>query len=77
MELNSEGPEMQKLNVPTDRDQIVDEKNRVICLVIMFTLGVMVKKMSKNGSFFVFLLMAGKNQSQFGQNIQVHLKNLI
>ena len=29
------------------------KKDRVICLVIMFTLGVMVK-MSKNGSLFVF-----------------------
>ena len=28
---------MQKWNVPTDRVQIVDEKNGVICLVIMFT----------------------------------------
>ena len=28
---------MQKRNVPTDRVQMVDEKNGVICLVIMFT----------------------------------------
>ena len=37
MELNFEGLKMQKWNVPTDRIQIVDEKNEVICLVIMFT----------------------------------------
>ena len=38
MELNFEGLEMQRWNVPTDVVQIVDEKNGVICLVnIMFT----------------------------------------
>ena len=38
MELNFEGLEMQRWNVPTDVVQIVDEKNVVICLVnIMFT----------------------------------------
>ena len=40
--------------MPTDRAWRVDEKNWVIFLVIMFTSGVMVIKMSKNGSFFVF-----------------------
>ena len=35
-----EGLEMQKCNIPTDRAQSVDEKNGVICLVIMFTSGV-------------------------------------
>ena len=38
---------MQKWNIPTDRAQSVDEKNVVICLVIMFAPGVMVIKMSK------------------------------
>ena len=45
---------MQKWNIPTDRAWRVDEKIGVIFLVIMFTPGVMVIKMSKNGSFFVF-----------------------
>ena len=45
---------MQKWNIPTDRAWGVDEKIGVIFLVIMFTPGVMVIKMSKNGSFFVF-----------------------
>ena len=50
IEVNFEGLEMQKSNIPMDRVQRVDEKNVIICLVIMFTYGVMVK----NGSFFVF-----------------------
>ena len=33
MKLNFEGLEMQKWNIPTDRTQGVDEKNRIICLV--------------------------------------------
>ena len=37
-----------------DRAQRVDEKNGVVCLIIMFTHRVMVIKMSKNGSLFVF-----------------------
>ena len=60
-----------------DRAQRVDEKNEVICLVIVFTLGVMVIKMSKMVHFLYFLLMPAKNQSQFGENIYVHLKDLI
>ena len=36
MELNFEGLEMQKRNVPTDIIQIVDEKNGVVCLVTKF-----------------------------------------
>ena len=39
MELNFEDLEIQKWNIPTDRAQKVDEKNGVICQVIMFTLG--------------------------------------
>ena len=39
MELNFEDLEIQKWNISTDRAQKVDEKNGVICLVIMFTLG--------------------------------------
>ena len=77
MELNFEGLEMQKWNIPTDRAQRVDEKNGVICLVIMYTPDVMVIKMSKMAHFLYFLATPAKNQSQFGQNINVHLKDLI
>ena len=41
MELNFEGPEMQKWNIPTATAQRVDEKNGVICPAIMFTLVVL------------------------------------
>ena len=76
-ELNFEGLEMQKWNKQTDRAQRVDEKNGVICLVIMFAPGVMVIKMSKMAHFLYFALMPAKNQSQFGENIYAHLKDLI
>ena len=33
-ELNFEGLEMQKWNIPTDRAQRVDEKNGVICYFV-------------------------------------------
>ena len=51
------------------RTQRVDEKNGVICLVIMFTPNVIIIKMSKMALFLHFLLMAAKNQSQFVQTI--------
>ena len=35
MELNSEGFEMLKQNIPMVRAQRVDEKNGVLCLVLM------------------------------------------
>ena len=54
-----------------DRAERVDEKNGVICLVICS--GVMVIKISKMTHFLHFLLMPAKNQSQFGENICVHL----
>ena len=54
IEVNFEGLEMQKWNIPTDRVLRVDKKNVIICLVIMFTYGVMVIKNVKNGSSFVF-----------------------
>ena len=38
---------MQKLNITKDRAQIVDEENRITCLVIMFTPWVMVIEMSE------------------------------
>ena len=47
MELNFEGFEMQKWKIPTDRAQMGDEKNQVVCLVIMFTPGIMVIKCQK------------------------------
>ena len=37
MELNFEGLEMQKRNVPTNKIPVVDKKNVVNCLVTMFT----------------------------------------
>ena len=77
MELKFEGLKMQKLNTQMDRAQRVNEKNGDICLVIMFTPQVMVIKMSKMVHFLYFLQMPGKYQSQFGQNIYVHLKDLI
>ena len=52
MELNLEGLKMQNWNIPTDRAERVDEKNVVICLVIMFTSRVMVNKMSKMAQFY-------------------------
>ena len=60
-----------------DRAQRVDEKNGIIYLAIMFTPRVMVVKMSKMAHFSYFLLMPAKSQSQFGQNIYMHLKDLI
>ena len=62
---------MQKLDIPTDRAQRVDKKNRVICLIIMFAPGVMVIKMLKMAHFLYFLLMPAKNQSQFAENAMV------
>ena len=61
MQLNFEDLEMQKWNIPTDRAQRLGTKNGVICLFVMFTLRVTVIKMSKNGSFFNFLLMTAEN----------------
>ena len=52
MELNFEGLKMQNWNIPTDRAERVDEKNVVICLVIMFTSRVTVNKMSKMSQFY-------------------------
>ena len=65
------------MNIPTDRAQRVDGKNGVICLVIIFTPGVMVTKISKITHFLYFVMMPAKDQSGFGQNIHVHLKVII
>ena len=51
-----------------DRAQRADEKNEVICLVSMFTPGIVVIKMSKMTYCLYFLLMIEKNKSQFWQN---------
>ena len=76
--LNFEGLEIQNESKSMGRVQRVEEKNRVICLFIMFNPGVMVIKMSKTADFFDLLLMiAKKKNSQFGQNIYVHLKDHI
>ena len=52
IELNFERLKNQHLNVPTNRAQRVDEKNRFTCLVITFTSRIKVIKMSKSGSLF-------------------------
>ena len=60
------------------RAQRVDEKIGVICLGIKTAPGVMLIKMLKMAHFLYFLLLKpAKNQSQFGENIYVHLKDLI
>ena len=77
IELNFEGLEMQKWNIPTDRAQKRDTKNGVICLVMMSTPGVMVIKMSKMAHFFNFLLMTANSKSKFWEIIQAELNNLV
>ena len=69
MELNFEVLEMQNWNLPTNRTQRIDEKNKIIYLFIMFSPKIMVIKMSKMTRFLYFLLMTAKTQSQFGQNV--------
>ena len=76
MELNFEGLELQRWNIPTGRAQRVDDKNTVICLAIMFTPGITIIKISHLTPFLYFLLMTANNESQFGQNVLVHLKDL-
>ena len=61
LKLNFEGLGIQRWNKPTDRAQKVDEKNVFVCLVIMFTSRVIAIKMSNNGSFLYFLLIAAKH----------------
>ena len=46
MILNFKGLEMLRWNIPIDRAQRIDEKNGIICLIIVFTDGVMVIKIS-------------------------------
>ena len=54
MELSFEGLETQKWNIPAGRAQRLDEKNGVICLVILFTPRAIIIKMTQIGLFFVF-----------------------
>ena len=63
MEFNFEGLKMQKLYISIDKVQRKDEKNWVICLVIMFNPVVMVIKIRKMTHCLYFLLMAAKYQS--------------
>ena len=63
LELNFEGLEIKKENIPTDRALRDDEKNGFICLVIMFTPRIKVIKMSKLAHFLEFLLIKAKIQS--------------
>ena len=58
---------MQKVNITTDRAQMGDKKNGVICLVIMFASKVMVIKMSKMADLLYFLLIAAKNNHDLGR----------
>ena len=53
------------------RTQRVDEKNGVICLVIMFLHSIMVIKMSQMANFLYLLLVTNKTQfwAKLGQNI--------
>ena len=71
---------MRKRNMPTDRTQRVDKKwghLSIYRVIYHYTPRVMVIKMSKMAHFMYFLLMTATNQSQFGQNILVKLKDLI
>ena len=63
MELNIEGLQKQKWNLPTDEAQSADEKNGVIFLVIMFTPGVMIIEMLKMAYCLYFLLIIAKEIS--------------
>ena len=63
MELNFEGLEMQKSNIPVNKAQIIYEVNGIICQVIMFIPVVMVIIMSKIAHFCIFWTWEYKNQS--------------
>ena len=69
VELNFEGLEMKKWNIPTDRAQRKDRKKWVSFPVIMFTPQVIVIKMSKMTHFLYFRLIPPKSQSQYFDKI--------
>ena len=56
---------MQKLNLIPYIAQEVDEKNGIVCLVIMLRSRVMVIKISNNCSFCIFFVDDSKNWSIF------------
>ena len=58
--MNSEGLQKWKGTILTVRDQRADEKSGVIYLVIMFSSGIVVIKMSEMAHFLDFLQMAAK-----------------
>ena len=60
---------MWKKDIYVKRLERVDEKNGVICLVIMFTSGDMVIKTSKMTQLLYFVLMTARNTSQFREII--------
>ena len=69
MELNFEVLEMQKWNIPTHRvdeknAQRINEKNRIICLVVMLTPRVKVIKMSKKAHCLSFQQKIGHSLSK-------------
>ena len=66
---------MEKWNISTDRVQRADEKNGIICLVIVFTPRVMIIEMSEMAYFFVFSSDDSKKPVTIEQNI--YLKDLI
>ena len=61
MELNFKGLETLKLKTLTDRAQGTYNKNRIICLVLIFTTGVMIIEMLEVAHFFYFLLVTAIN----------------
>ena len=65
MELVYEGLQMQRRNIATNRAQREENKNRIICLVIMS---------SYHLSSYFHPMTA--RESRFGQNISAHLKDL-
>ena len=71
LKLNLEGLEMEKWNILIDRAQISNEK-WFICLVIMFTPGVMVIEIRKMALFLYFLTRTVKILDK-----ALHLKDLI
>ena len=60
---------MWKKDIYVKRLERVDEKNGVICLVIMFTSGDMVIEMSKMTQLLYFVLITARITSQFREII--------
>ena len=78
MKLNFEGLLMQKLNIPMDRAQRLDQKNRDhSSIYLMFIRGIIVIKMSKMAHFLHFLLMIEKISCSLGRIFQRNLKILL